>query len=622
MAEEEKVIYSIEVHSSDAVRNLTSVENKISSVGKRMKEVFTAPFTKRQTALGRLFGIDESYASRLGLTNSSFTEINRERWITNTINPLRRHLKASYMREMLAIQNAWKSEQTNRGKSNYGRLLLGYTPAWSDMARTYSSYIGSLAGMRRTGGSGNRMYPISPFMLPSIFGELAGSQNQQQEEIYGNDPRAWTRGGSRFRNMRYWANALGYTPSERVVVDTEGEYVGGASGGDGTRNNNGGGNGQGGGRWNFFRNLWSGFQQYVPRGAGGSFLRNILGGTEGGMPVLRFIGAIAAAGAALSIFTKTVKYLLSPLTQVVDEVFAFYRTRHMNGGLNNGELTQIGVAGVITGGSRESNYALMNKISSERAGLFWGGSGGSMMEAASRFGVDIRGSGEGGLATNKEYLRAIAARMSELSPSGKLALANAAGLNREQMWMVSHGTSYFDAISNFRSPASYVWGGIPGIGNDTYTENFQEESQNFFLDWAIFSETFKEFVGSISEVLIPVVNFILEILTGIFAILNLVLKPISTVLGKILSLLNISHYQNMAEMEKDLTSPVLKDYGLIRGMESGIMTEAQTSVQVGSINVTTNATDPDGVAQAIGEHLNGWFADIYNAKSAGYERCA
>ena len=618
MAEEEKVVYSIEVNASNAVRKLASFENAIDRVGKRMKEVFSGPFTRRQSALER-FGIDESYASQYGLQSSrNFTEINRERWISDKILPMRRHLHASYMREMLAAQNAWRAGQSSPTRA--GSLLLGYTPAWSEMSRAYSSYLGNLVGMRNSGARPRRSYPIIQTMLPASSGVFRESVN----EVYGTDPREWTRGGSIFRNMRYWSNGLGYSGRARTTVDAEGYFSDnryGRNNADAQENDsNWFRNGRNG--FGLFGRLWRGFSQYVPRGDGGNFLRSLFSSSSGGMSILRFVGAIGAAGAALRIFTRSVQFLLSPLTQTANEVFAFYRTRNVNGGLGNGELTQMGFAGIATGGSRDANYALMNKITAERAGLFWGGSGGSMMEAASRFGVDIRGSGEGGLATSKEYLRAISKRMSELSPTGRIALATAAGLNKEQMWMVSHGTAYYDFMSSFRSPSSYLWGGMPGMGYDTYTQNFQEESQNFYLDWATFSETVKEFLGSIAEILLPAINVILEILTGIFAILNLVLKPIAMILGKILSLLNISHYTNMAMMESDVQNKNLKDYGLINGEESGLLTSSSPNVQIGSINVTTNATDPEGVAQAIGEHLNGWFAEIYNAKGAGYERCA
>jgi hypothetical protein len=224
----------------------------------------------------------------------------------------------------------------------------------------------------------------------------------------------------------------------------------------------------------------------------------------------------------------------------------------------------------------------------------WGGNGGKYLSAARRFGVDISGSGAGGLATEREWMRAIAIRMQELDSSGKLALANEAGLSREQMWLVSNGVKYFDWASSRRTLAQMAWGDV--LGKDIYTENFQQESQNFWTDFGMFMETMKEFFGSIGEILLPIVNTILEILTGIFNLINLFLKPIATLVGKIFSLLNISFWTNMMNMENSMPNYGKYDMGMIR---ESIHPHANSNIKTGDIYIQSDAANTDDAAKEL-----------------------
>lgn len=362
--------------------------------------------------------------------------------------------------------------------------------------------------------------------------------------------------------------------------------------------------------------MYDNIESLVPKGAARDIIGRIRGMGTFGKTVGLFVAGILAAGAALAILRRIVTSLFAPLSAMADEVFKFYRTRHQMGGLNNGELSKMGWAGYIMGGKPEENYALMARIAEERASLLWGGNGGKYMSVARRFGVDISGSGAGGLATEREWLRAIAIRMQELDSSGRLALANEAGLSREQMWLVSNGLRYYDWASSRRTLGQMAWGGM--LGEDVYTDNFQKESQNFWTDFGAFMMVFKEFWGSVSEILLPVINLILELLTGIFGLLNLVLKPIATLIGKIFSLLNISFWNNMANMESSIPNYGKYDMGM---MQTTMYQHPNANIKVGDINVTSNRADPEEVAKDVGNAVvQAALTRIYDAEAGGAER--
>lgn len=363
----------------------------------------------------------------------------------------------------------------------------------------------------------------------------------------------------------------------------------------------------GGGKRDSWWRRWD-FSRFVPKNVR-SFFGNFgkMGGAIGG-----FVGAVSIATIAFKALAKVVSTLFGPLKSQADEVFKFYRTRNMIGGAPGGLLSDFSFAGIASGGSAEEFRQLLVRIASERADLLWGGSGGSMMRAASRFGVDIRGTGERGMATEREWLRNIAVRMQQLPASGKLALANAAGLNREQMWMVSHGAGYYDFLTSQKTLGQMAWGGTDAIGPDIYSKNFQDESQDFWLDWAAFVQSFKELMGTVGEMILPLVSRILEVLTMTFEVLSLILKPIAAMIGKIFSLLNVSYWTNQYMMNNDASFDRLtSDYGLLNPANHPIIT---ANVTVGDLNVSSNASDSREVASLAVNQLRETLAEsLYNS---------
>jgi hypothetical protein len=109
-------------------------------------------------------------------------------------------------------------------------------------------------------------------------------------------------------------------------------------------------------------------------------------------------------------------------------------------------------------------------------------------------------------------------------------------------------------------------------------------------------ETMKEFFGSIGEILLPIVNTILEILTGIFNLINLFLKPIATLVGKIFSLLNISFWTNMMNMENSMPNYGKYDMGMIR---ESIHPHTNSNIKTGDIYIQSDAANTDDAAKEL-----------------------
>lgn len=595
MAEEE-VVYKVRLDASDAASKAASLEGTFRRLGDAIQDAFLVrgPAFRKVKDFLELPGLSKYRSQLHDLYNWKKVKNDRQ-WIswfgdsgTRAADPNRR----------LADQY----RNAHRLHDQYSRMLGdgGAIPVRNILQRAFmSSGISAMFG----GGGGNFARRLLGF--DNVISTWGFRRNQNADYV---DAESWWSGGdesSRTRRTRrsgaahnyrwgfrnpYWDDPFDFYANRRR-------------------------------RRSWSDRIYSGIESLVPRGAA----RDVIGRMSGMGPLGRgiglFIAGILATTAALAIFKRAISLLFEPMKALADDVFKFYRTRHQTGdtapGRGNGILSRMGWAGYIMGGKPEDNIALVQRIAQERASLLWGGDGGKYLSAARRFGVDISGSGRGGLATENEWLRNIAIRMMELDPEGKLALANEAGLSREQMWMVSNGVKYYDWASSRRTLAQMAWGGL--LGKDIYTDNLQKESQNFWTDFSTFMMTFKEFVGSIGEILLPVINLMLAALYGIFGLLNLVLKPIATLVGKIFSLLNISYWANKNMMESSIPNYGKYDMGLVR---ETAFAHPNASIKTGDIIIQSPAANTTDAAEELADKFvsNVGLSHIYDYVAGGEER--
>ena len=620
MAEEE-VVYKVRLDASDAASKVASLEGSFRRLGNAVQDAFLVrgPATRKVKDFLELPGLSKFRSQMYDLYNWKSVKNNRQ-WIsffggsgTRAADPNRR--LAEQYRNAHRLHDQYSRILGNGTGAGFRGGLVpvggGLVPVRNVLQRAFiSSGISAMFG-----GSGGNGATSFGFDRREFAQRLLGFNNGISTWGFRRNPNAdsidaesWWSGGdesARTRRMRRPGATHDYRWEFRnpYTDDPFDFYV--------NRRR----------RRSWSDRIYSSIESLVPRGAARDVIGRIsqMGPLGRGMGL--FIAGILATTAALAIFKRAISLLFVPMKALADDVFKFYRTRHQIGdtapGRGNGILSRMGWAGYIMGGKPEDNIALVQRIAAERASLLWGGGGGKYLSVARRFGVDISGSGRGGLATENEWLRNIAIRMMELDSEGKLALANEAGLSREQMWMVSNGVRYYDWASSRRTLGQMAWGGM--LGKDIYTDNFQKESQSFWTDFGSFMMVFKEFIGSVGEILLPVINLILELLTGIFGLLNLVLKPIATLVGKIFSLLNISYWTNRNMMESSIPNYGKYDMGLVR---ETAFAHPNASIKTGDIVIQSSAANTTDAAEELADKFvsNVGLSRLYDYVAGGEER--
>lgn len=189
------------------------------------------------------------------------------------------------------------------------------------------------------------------------------------------------------------------------------------------------------------------------------------------------------------------------------------------------------------GGDAASASALWGRLSSETAMIGYGGNGGSMMEAARLFGVNIRGSGPYGFATPDEFMRSVVKQMSTLPESGRRAFATKLGLDPRQYWAVSHGEKYYDWVTNRKTVLQSING-----TNALFSEEHQTASMNLIGAFGDFTIALKELGAVLGETVLPMITIITDALTGAIEIISAVLKPFTSALGSILNLFSTRYW--------------------------------------------------------------------------------
>ena len=294
---------------------------------------------------------------------------------------------------------------------------------------------------------------------------------------------------------------------------------------------------------------WSRRQSNDPRG----FFENMRRGNG----MASTIGKIGTFGfGLLSIISKFNKFresiekVIKGLKNFGDEVLqaknAWQLMRESYAyGTSTGSLSGQWNAIRALGGDAASASALWGRLSSERAMLGYGGTGGSMMEAARLFGVNIRGSGAFGYATNDELMHNVAKAMERLSPSGKRALADTLKLDDRMFWLVSHGQRYYqyrtqeDITARTLIGMGKEWTGMvgPGEGRLIYSRELQEDAMQWDKATSMLTNSFKELGGVLGEVLLPILNVFTKALSILVQVISWVLKGIKTLFQPFIDLL-------------------------------------------------------------------------------------
>lgn len=252
------------------------------------------------------------------------------------------------------------------------------------------------------------------------------------------------------------------------------------------------------------------------------------GGIGGGIG--KGLAAIGGASAAFGVIGAAIALAIPILIKIAKKIKQFLRSLSKAGwsnvlesnafGIRSDELQAQRSAIMRLSGDPASASALMKRLSVDRAMIAYGGSGGSAMEAARLFGVNILGSGEYGFATNSEFMRNVAKRMETLSQSGKVALGNLLGLDKEQMWQVSRGVTEYDKITNAKTSRQEAYG-LDSIHSDWYKLTAQDAE----LAYGRWKNALEEFKSVLGEWLNPVAEMFTNAGSSILEWLSKIMSP-------------------------------------------------------------------------------------------------
>lgn len=305
-----------------------------------------------------------------------------------------------------------------------------------------------------------------------------------------------------------------------------------------------------------------------------------------------------------------------------------------------GKLSEASALGGISGGSRLFPYMQQLKrlggdaasASAHAAGyandlgmLGFGGNGGRMMEAASLFGVNLHGSGRHGFATYEEWMRNIAARMPHLSPESQIALKNVAGLSNEQFFAVRRGPESFErhllysqtALERFNKfHKSILPSFITGDSFEGRDGRFhQEVSMEWWESWGTFKDSIDELTGVIGDALLPWLSMIMNVISSLVQVLNILLAPITKLLGFIAKFVNEKVFglgELISSTPPSRMSP--NDYYRIENAQP------MYNINIGTINQAELGLSPNASIEEIANAYGNFFGHVVSGIGANSRR--
>lgn len=265
-----------------------------------------------------------------------------------------------------------------------------------------------------------------------------------------------------------------------------------------------------------------------------------------------------------------------------------------------GRITQLG-------GDRASASALWNRWSRERSMLAFGGDGGSLMEAARLFGLNIRGSGEYGFATNDELARNIVKTMDTLSKSQQVAMKNVLGLDDYHFWAMSNGMDYFNEITEKSRTISQNFARFFELDDSLYPRVHSDASREFEGAWGELVRSFEELGAAIGVYLLPVLTELMKIISKIVQLVTWFLNLPRWVFESLERLLNvISGVSSTTNEEIGKTESQTEIQARLNAASRGIgHGDRAVVINIGDISLNTlglpNDATPDQIKKRTGE---------------------
>lgn len=166
-------------------------------------------------------------------------------------------------------------------------------------------------------------------------------------------------------------------------------------------------------------------------------------------------------------------------------------------GVSRGVLLELGKESEKFGGSTQSMAALMSRARQAMQSFRMGQGGGAFEQAAAMYGLDISGTGQGGLATGLEMTRNIVAALEALpDKDSKLGLKNLLGISDADYQVFLQGTKAFDDLVEKGGDNEKNLKGA-----DEATKRWNDATKELSKDWEILkTQVFVELVPYVSKI--------------------------------------------------------------------------------------------------------------------------
>ena len=440
-------------------------------------------------------------------------------------------------RENEAYRHWWQSKQYGTNARAWNRSLnqklLGYTPPWTDKSSTYFDW----------------MFGTGPTVLNDVW-----ERHNRAENARARNRRRWG-------NNNLWSDLDDFSvvPFTDVATTNGGSIVPVG---------------------NTSLDVLRGAPSFTRAGTAFSKIGGASNIASKAFSFAKFLPYIGKVCMAFMLLDKVIKKAIEAFHKLIEfaQVNESWRIlrQSFSFGTTRDALSATERAIRVLGGDPASASASYRRWSNDLNMLAYGGTGGSVMEAARLFGLNIMGTGRYGFARPEELERNIISLMSKLSQGGQQALANVLGLNDYQRWAYSNGQQYYDKLKQ-RSLAQTAWGTDAEL-----TEEHNVSSLLFKNSLGQLFSTFKEFGGYIGEMFIPCIVKLMDFIEGLFEIINFFLRPLAKIINQIEWLLSARWWRDHEEIERQVDKS---------NSNKNVNINFNGPISLGSLGLDESATD-------------------------------
>jgi len=287
-----------------------------------------------------------------------------------------------------------------------------------------------------------------------------------------------------------------------------------------------------GGKSGFFGKLFSGASK--------------AGGLGGGLMAAMSAHPIGAAIALLLVGLVSAVKLFKKITQAISAMNTAWKVQVTSrySGSSSSDVQGLGAALMPYGGNYESAAGILRRFRTNMQNMRISGEGGGALEAASvRYGLNILGTEQGGLARPEQLLGRIARLMETLTNDQKVGLADTLGLDKATYELLAHGEENYNKKINKQT----FLGKLEGY-KGAYSKEVLETSRIGNEAWNEFLIVLKETGGLILEAIVPAFTVLIDALGFLLKIINVILKPITVLLGFIGKVVSARYWESASEM--------------------------------------------------------------------------